>query len=162
MTTKRTKMAKNEGKRRVFTGTFARIGKKHGSKSGATILLTDVKNYRGDIVTEHLWVNYTKGIARLDSLFPGDVLKFKARVKVYKHAKEGIRDTKKGALLPDDYYEEYGLSHPTDFKLVTKVIPPKGKERQEISWMADRQDFQSRINKFAKWWTYYLNREEKG
>lgn len=152
----RTQLAKNEGNRRVFTGKFERIGKKHGSKSGATILLVDIKNYRGDIVCEHLWVNYTKGIARLDSLFPGDVLKFNARIKTYKHATKEARE-KDDYLTEEDYYEEYGLSHPTNFKLVTKVIPPKNKERKETSWIADRKDFQTRINRFAKYWSWYLS-----
>ena len=156
MTQTRINLAKNEGNRRVFTGKFERIGKKHGSKSGATLLLTDIKDYRGNLVCDHLWVNYTKGIAKLDSLFPGDVLKFKARIKTYKHAKPEAR-LKKGALVEDDYYEEYGLSHPSDYKLVTKVIPPKNKERQETAWMTERKDFQTRINRFAKYWSWYLS-----
>lgn len=156
MTQQRTQLAKNDGKRRVFTGTFKRIGKKHGSKSGATLLLVDIKNNRGDIVCDHLWINYTKGIAKLDSLFPGDVLKFNARIKSYKHAKQDARE-KKGALTEDDYYDESGLSHPSNFKLVTKVIPPKDKERQETLWMTERRDFQTRINRFAKYWSWYLS-----
>lgn len=152
----RQQLAKNEGQRRVFTGRFERIGKKHGSKSGATLLLIDIKDHRGDLICDHLWVNYTKGIAKLDALFPGDVLKFNARIKTYSHAKSEARH-KKGALTEEDYYEEYGLSHPSHYRLVTKVIPPNGKKRQETAWMTERRDFQTRINRFAKYWSYYLN-----
>lgn len=155
----RTNLARSEGNRRVFTGKFQRIGKKHGTKSGATLLLTDIKDYRGNLVCDHLWVNYTKGLAKLDSFFPGDVLKFKARVNTYRHAKPEARN-KKGALSPEDYYEEYGLTHPTDYKLVTKVIPPEGKERHETAWMTERRDFQTRINRFAKYWSYYLSNDK--
>lgn len=152
----RYKLQKHNSKRRVFTGQFERIGKKHGSQSGATLLLTNIKDHRGDVICDHLWVNYTKGIARLNSLFPGDVLKFKARVKTYQHATEEARQ-KKGHLTEEDYYEEYGLSHPSNYQLVTKVKPPQGKERQNTSWMTHRKDFSKRINRFAKYWSYYLN-----
>ena len=154
----RTHLAKNEGQRRTFTGQFKRIGKKHGSQSGATLLLVDIKNHRGDAVCDHLWVNYTKGLAQLNALFPGDVLKFDARIKTYQHATAEARQ-KQEALTEEDYYEEYGLSHPTHYRLVTKVIPPQDKERQDIAWMTKRRDFQTRINRFAKYWSYYLNND---
>lgn len=160
MTTKRTDLAKKNGKRQTFKGTFQRIGKKHGKQSGPTALLVDIKDKRGKIVTDHLWVNYTKGLAQLNSLFPGDVIEFDARVKVYKHAKDGIRETKK-KLAPEDYYDEYGLSHPTNYVLKKAVKPPKGKERQEIYWYALRSDFNVRILKFCKWYSWYLQNDEK-
>lgn len=156
MATQRTELATKDGKRETFTGTFSRLGKKRGKSSGATILLVDIKDKRGRIVTDHLWITYTKGLAKLNSLFEGDVIQFDARVKVYKHAKADKKHAN-GALLPEDYYEEYGLSHPTNFKLKHKVETPKGKERQDIAWFTQRKNFQSMINKFCKWYTWYLN-----
>jgi len=159
MATQRHELGHKNEKRSTFTGTFERIGKKHGKSSGATILLVDIKDRKGRIVTNHLWLSYTKGLARLNSLFVGDEIQFDARVKVYQHAKASSRK-KKGALLPEDYYDEYGLSHPTNFKLVHKVTPPPNKERKEIAWFAERKQFQQMINKFCKWYSWYLNSDE--
>ena len=58
-----------EEKRRTFTGTFKRIGYKPGYKgraSSMTVLIVDIRNKKGELMTKHLWFNYTKGFQELN------------------------------------------------------------------------------------------------
>lgn len=95
--------------RATFTGTFARIGTKSSfGYSKNTLLLTDVRDSTGKIVTDHLWFNLTKGFAEL-SLVPGDTVRFDARVKPYEKGYKGYRDDVYDSPIETDYK----LSHPT-------------------------------------------------
>lgn len=109
----RTELSKINNIRTTYTGTFSRLGKKnnkYSTKTLETILLLDIKNSSGKVLTEHLWFNYTKGFRKLGLLQEGDLISFRARVKPY------IKGYHKDQL-------DFKLSHPTDIKLV-------GRERQ--------------------------------
>ena len=113
----RTELKKINGDRRTFTGTFVRLGTK--SSYGyvkQTLLLADVKDSSGNVVTDHLWFNLTKGFESLN-LVPGDIVQFDARVKPYMKGYRGWRDE-------DDDYEykpvsvDYKLSNPSKVKRI--------------------------------------------
>ena len=104
----REELRKIDGVRARFTGTFVRFGIKNGYKGPVrTILLSNVMNEAGYVVTDHLWFNLTKGFERID-LREGDRVEFCARVKEYEKGYAGRRD---------DVYKpveiDYKLSHPT-------------------------------------------------
>jgi hypothetical protein len=104
----RHKLESLEEKRRTFTGTFERIGYKPGYKGSAstmTVLLVNIRNKKDELMTKHLWFNYTKGFQELN-LSMGDRIKFKARVKEYEKGSAGTVD--------------YKLSHPTEIEKVPK------------------------------------------
>lgn len=97
-----------ENERLKFTGVVERFGTKNGYMGEEpTILLLDVKDDEGNVVTEHLWFNLTKGFEKLN-LLQGDKVQFVARVKEYTKGYRGYRD---------DVYKpierDYKLSHPT-------------------------------------------------
>lgn len=95
--------------RKVFRGTFEREGKKtnwHGY-AAPTILLLDVTDDTGKIVTDHIWFSKTKAFEALGDLNSGDIIEFEARVadyrKGYVNRQYKIDNTKK----------DYKLSRPT-------------------------------------------------
>lgn len=75
--------------RHVFRGTFARKGMKNGwNGPEETILLQDVKDKNGKILTDHLWFNNTLGFQDA-CLKEGDEVEFQARVSVYEKGYKG-------------------------------------------------------------------------
>jgi len=100
------------GKRECFTGVFVRYGTKSSFRGPrkTTILLKDIKDQNGVILTDHLWFNLTKGFDEYD-LKEGDIISFDARVKKYQKGYKGYRE---------DVYEpietDYKLSHPSKIK----------------------------------------------
>lgn len=113
-------LEKLKGKRKRFSGTFDRYSLKTSFRGlpKQTLLLRDVENPAGDIVTDHLWFNLTKGFDALGDLYPGDVVAFDARVTPYE----------KGHVNRDDDLREmdYKLSHPTKLRVIRRV--PRGEE----------------------------------
>ena len=103
-----------DGERNVFTGEFVRFGTKQGYMGiEKTILLKNIKNSLGEVVTDHLWFNFTKGFSNIESqLVEGVEVEFTARVKQYTKGYKGYRD---------DVYKpievDYKLSHPTKIKI---------------------------------------------
>ena len=101
--------------RATFTGTFERYGFKSGwYMPERTVLLKDIRNANGKIVTDHLWFNLTKGMESLGELLEGQTIQFDARVKPYIKGYAG-RD----AYEPQSI--DYKLSHPTKIKLVEEL-----------------------------------------
>lgn len=97
--------------RHRFTATFSRFGTKNGFKGLVeTVLLIDVKDANGNIVTNHLWFNKTKGFASL-SLNEGDVVEFTARVDEYTKGYFGRREDVYKPIEKD-----YRLTYPTNIK----------------------------------------------
>lgn len=95
--------------RATFCGTFVRYGTKtnwHGYPE-KTILLKDIKDASGKIVTDHLWFNCTQGFQKL-ILNENDEVIFDARVRDYIKGYRGYRE---------DVYKpvevDYRLNHPT-------------------------------------------------
>jgi hypothetical protein len=105
----REELARDDGLRGSFTGTFERIGVKTSfGYTKKTVLLKDIKDSRGTLVADHLWFNLTKGFEAL-GLQPGDSVRFDARVKEYIKGYRGRRDDVFGKPIEVDYK----LSHPT-------------------------------------------------
>ena len=98
-----------EGVRTTFRGTVAQFGMKSGytGRDLPTLLLKDVMDSAGNLVTDHLWFMLGKQLAALD-LQIGDVISFHARVTCYEKGYKGYRE---------DVYKpikiDYRLSNPT-------------------------------------------------
>lgn len=93
-------------KRYTFTAEFGRVGYKtdfRGPRTvySPTIMLKNLK-CNDELVTDHLWLNYTKGFAELGKLKDKMKIQFNARVKDY---------TKKAGL-------DYKLERPTKVTLL--------------------------------------------
>ena len=95
--------------RGVFTGRFVRYGLKTGYKGASTetVLLVDVRDETGKLVSDHCWLNRTKGFDALGELKGGERVRFEARVKRYK---KGYVNRRAGI---DQTEFDYRLSHPT-------------------------------------------------
>lgn len=108
-------LKKEDGNRKKFKGTFIRKGRKTGFKgySQETILLKDIIDIEsGVIVTDHLWLNFTKRFEAA-AIREGMVIEFEARVREYT---KGY--VNKGYKI-DHRKKDYKLSHPTKFRIAT-------------------------------------------
>lgn len=114
----RKKLARLNGTRQRFIGTFERFGTKNGYKGPEpTVLLIDVKDgSTGKVVTDHLWFNLTKGFAALE-LQKGDKIAFDARVTEYEKGYKG-RDWERQLEAPIS--SDYKLSFPTKIELIAR------------------------------------------
>ena len=107
-------LAKDDGIRKRFRGTFSRLGKKRNFNgySEGTILLVNVEDCEsGTRVTDHVWFSFTKGFEKIQ-LVEGAVIEFDARVKAYT----------KGYVNPSLGLKrratDFKLSHPTKITAV--------------------------------------------
>lgn len=119
--TRRVELKKMVEQRMRFKGTFVRMGCKPAYRGPElpTVLLQNITHLEtGQIVTDHLWFNYTEGFKAIAPLTAGDVIEFDARVKPYEKGYKGRRE---------DVYKpvtwDYKLSHPT--KICKVVEKPK-------------------------------------
>lgn len=103
------------GERRRFSGTFCRFGEKRGWKGRTmtTLLLKNIKDATGKIVSDHLWFNLTREFDNL-TLKEGTRIAFDARVKSYYKGYQGYHE---------DVYDkpvemDFKLSHPTKVQVV--------------------------------------------
>lgn len=101
--------------RHTYTAKYGGVGikKNYGDHYLPTLLLKNIE-YNDHIVTDHLWVNYTRGFSKLGQLTENDVIVFDGRVMTYQ----------KGYYL-DKQQKEYGLERPTKIHLLTKRITEK-------------------------------------
>ena len=72
-----------------------------------TVLLVDVRDSDGNLVTDHLWFNYTKGFESLGDLQEGDVIRFDARVRPY------VKGYVNQRAYIDEREVDYKLAYPT-------------------------------------------------
>lgn len=101
-----------ENLRCTFTGTFVQIDTKASSGyTKQTVLLIDIEDSDGKRVTDHLWLNLTKGFSEL-GLMTGDTIRFEARVKRYIRGYQGRRDQ----VFTTSVETDYKLSYPTRFE----------------------------------------------
>jgi len=105
------KQIKNQ--RRNFRGVFVRMGTKpnwHGY-SEETVLLEDIIDVEtGQVVTDHIWFNYTKAFQALGDLSAGDVIYFTARVRHYLKGYKGYDYIKR---IESPIEHDWKLSYPT-------------------------------------------------
>jgi len=115
----RKKLKRKEEQRETFTGVFVRMGTKPGwYKPEKTILLKNVKDDTGQVVTDHLWFNYTKRFQAIGDMFEGDVIQFDARVKKYYKGYFGRREE---VRLDNPPSIDYKLSYPTRIEMVKRA-----------------------------------------
>lgn len=104
-----------EDERHIFYGTFARYGIKNGYKGILkTVLLINIENENQQILTNHLWFNFTKGFEKLN-LQPGDKVKFHGRVKPYMKGYLGRRYDVYSPIELD-----YLIQYPTKVSIVER------------------------------------------
>lgn len=96
--------------RTKFSGTFERFGWKKNYKGPPTqtVLLKNLKDDNGNILTDHAWFNYGKNFEKIGELKEGDEIYFYARIKKYK----------KGYYKNDI---DYRFSHATRFKKISNI-----------------------------------------
>lgn len=90
------------------TGVFERFGKIVSNFQGrakTTVLLKDIKDEEGNLLTDHLWFNLTKVFERLN-LESGDIISFSARVSAYtKGSVHHIWIADNTSKEDDEYYQ---------------------------------------------------------
>ncbi|WP_141505091.1 hypothetical protein [Paenibacillus luteus] len=78
-----------EGKRSIFTGEFEKVsGKKEHSGSGPAVLLCNIKDQSGQLLADHLWIEYSQEFEAM-KLKRGEQIVFRARVGQYQKGKTG-------------------------------------------------------------------------
>ena len=109
-------LGKNEGERSIYTGEFIRTGIKHGFRGDIkTVLLKDVKDETGQLVTDHLWFNMTKGFEEAN-LQSGDIVEFRGKVEKYIKGYQGRRED----IFDKQIEADYKLSRPTKVRKLEK------------------------------------------
>lgn len=112
--------------RHTFIGTVGRFGHKDSYRGGPipTVLFKDVKNENGEIITDHLWFNFTKGFQKAD-ISENDLVQFNARVGYYEKGYKGYKDDEE--LLAEHPVEtDCKLSFPTKIKVLEKGSEKNG------------------------------------
>lgn len=110
----RKELGKIEGTRLKFTATIARLGKKNNFKGppSETVLLTDVRNEAGELMTAHVWFAVGRQLASVVH-HVGKRVSFEARVKGYTKGYKG-----RGLELLKPKKEDFKLSNPTQVTLI--------------------------------------------
>ena len=112
----REELKKKNNQRITVIAKVARFGTKKAYKGPdlPTVLLTNIKDSQENLLTDHLWINLTKGYNDSGCRI-GDTIKFNARVKGYEKGYKGRRyDVFKPVAI------DYKLSHPTQFLRITE------------------------------------------
>lgn len=107
----RTKLREIYDEKHKFTAIFDGFGKKRNWKHGfieKTCLFTEIKGENDEILTDHLWFNYTKKFQEL-KLREGDLIEFYGIVRTY--AKGYYKDT-----------IDYKISYPSKVKLLKRKM----------------------------------------
>ncbi|MFA5731701.1 MAG: hypothetical protein WC934_06825 [Acidithiobacillus sp.] len=108
----REKLKNRYNERSRFQGTFIRFGVKHGYKhQETTVLLCNIYDLEKNLLTDHLWFNFTSEFKRLwtiENLHVGHIIEFNARIKKYE---KGYNEN-----ITIDYH----LSHPRKLNIIGK------------------------------------------
>ena len=111
-------LGEEKGKRKKFTATFIRLGKKTNFKgySEETILLQNIIDAETQkVIADHVWFSYTKGFEKI-LLTKGITVEFEARVSEYHKGYVNKR------YQIDQRKKDYKLSNPTRIKIVASSI----------------------------------------
>ena len=111
----RKQLEKRNNERFACQGEFVRFGWKTGYRGGAlqTVLLRNVTDHSGILLSDHLWFNFTKQFEKQEhQLVEGAVVEFEARVKSYIKGYVNRREE------IDERSLDYKLSFPTKIKVV--------------------------------------------
>jgi hypothetical protein len=101
-------LKQQEGRRGEFRGTVAQFGTKRAFRGSdlPTMMLSDVKDETGQIVTDHLWMTVGKQLSRLN-VQVGEEVVFVARVTRYEKGYKGTRQDVIAAPPSTDYRLSY-------------------------------------------------------
>jgi hypothetical protein len=101
----RNELKKLNNLRRVFSATVDRFGRRNINRLNKdvvwTIVLKNITDKDGNLITDHLWLNLTKEFDKLN-IREGDRVEFSARVVEYyksKHGSSSEKDYKLDKLL---------------------------------------------------------------
>ncbi len=105
------------GIRTTFAATVARFATKPAFRGPAipTVLLQNVTDRSGTIVTDHLWFTITKRFEDA-GIQIGDRVQFDARVRRYRKGYRGHRDDDDLPVVSIDYR----LSHATNIRIIRR------------------------------------------
>ncbi len=136
----RAKLQMKENFRGVFSGTFKRCGEKRGFNGyfEPTILLVNIRDINGTIVSDHLWFNYTKGFKELGEINIGDIIQFNARVKMYYKGYQRYRED-----VSRSQKRDYKLSHPTKISII-------GVDNSFLEYIKKKQDLEFHQGKYEE------------
>ncbi|MBT1705534.1 hypothetical protein [Chryseosolibacter indicus] len=108
-------LGEQEGIRKHFRAYFERFGKKvnYNGYTDTTLLLRNIVDVETQqVVTDHLWLSYTKGFEKVN-LKEGMTIVFEARVKEYK---KGYVNK---AIGINNRRKDFKLSFPTKIRIVS-------------------------------------------
>lgn len=111
----RIELAKRNGDRDEYTGTFVRTGLKRGHvKPIPTVLIKDIRDRTtGALMADHLWFKLTKGFQALN-LQANDIVSFRGRAQIYMKGYKGNRDDVEGNPIKLDFM----LARPTKIQKI--------------------------------------------
>ena len=105
----------------IFVGTFVRTGfKSFQNKYSPTLLLKNIR-MDGELLTDHLWMNYGKNFLKLGKLHEGDEIQFNGRVGTYV----------KG-YYTEGYSKGYKIERPTKVILIMSMKKYQAKIEQSL------------------------------
>lgn len=96
----------------TYSGFFNRTGYKVSQDEygvdvyAPTLLITNVKDENGRMITDHLWFDYTEEFQQLGQLKTGELLKFTAMATTYMKGRTG------------EHHKDFQLTDPTAISLV--------------------------------------------
>lgn len=119
----RSTLKRNSGERMTLRAIIARPGRDKEDKP--TLLLKDIKKKGGrKMLTDHVWVQYSRELVKAGSLLPGDMIEFTAVATPYTKSYQGRM------------VEDYGISDIESVKAVRLLPTPKMDETWERSDLA--------------------------
>ena len=105
-----------EGKRLTFTATFWHYGIFRSYRgSGRTILLKFIRDMKGRLLADHMWINYTQSFDAVGEFSQGDMVCFDASVGKYIKGYIGERIEDR---LNHPAREDYRLKYPHNVKKI--------------------------------------------
>jgi hypothetical protein len=117
-----------EGKRLMFIATFWHYGTFQTYRgAGRTILLKCIRDVKGRLLADHVWINYTPSFDLAGELRQGDIVTFDARVGKYIKGYFGERIEDR---LAHPACEDYRLNYPHNVKKIgtrdmnISILPP--------------------------------------
>lgn len=107
------------GERTRFTATITRLGKKNNFKGppAETVLLTNIRNEDGTLLTDHLWFTIGKTLAIVFNNV-GKNIAFDARITTYSKGHKGLPILKVQTT-------DFKLSNPTNIVILPGTINPQ-------------------------------------
>jgi len=109
-----------------FVATFVKYGTyRSNGVVGRSILLQNLKTVSGQLLSDHIWINYTAGFDAIGELFKGDKIRFTAIVKTYLKGYFGRN-------IDDRLKRETGLDYRLAFPRNVEIVAEAGQENSKM------------------------------